>query len=105
MTNDLVARIDRVIADALLERAEANHRGDTNAPTVTDMTKRALAALGLDDMDAAVERAARAWTESEWGDGPWDALTPETQAEYLLGARDSIEAALTCSATEGRDDA
>lgn len=87
MKDDLVARVDVVIADALLERGEANQRGDTNAPTVTDMAKRVLAALGLDDLDAAVERADAAnWAKD---------LYEHTGEESKAAMRDALLAALT----------
>lgn len=40
-----VMLVDRVISNALWERAEANHRGDTSGPTVTGISRRVLAAL------------------------------------------------------------
>lgn len=43
-----VLLVDATLSHALLERAEANHRGTTGGPTVTDMARRVLERIAKD---------------------------------------------------------
>lgn len=64
--------------------------------------KRVLAALGLSDMEAAVERAAAVLHEHDQGRAPLpDDLASAYDVVYREGARAALAAALT--PTEGED--
>lgn len=63
-SDSLLAKVDTTLARALLERIEANHLDDADAPTVTDMAKRVFRVLA-DRMDEiAIVEPATTWEDA-----------------------------------------
>lgn len=94
-------RMEETLRQRLIEAKLAGARWDERHPFAyafrsnEQAADAALAALGLDDLDAAVERVARVWCDEEGF--PFE----ET---YLGSARRLLEAALTATPeSEGPD--
>jgi hypothetical protein len=100
------------VRDALIDEFAEWIAGHPNAGAFdwNVAANNALAALGLDDLDVAVERGAKAlvWEQHQgcvqWDDDPWDSATSgsiQTRGYARDHARAVLTAALT--PTEGED--